>query len=191
MNLVFATHNKHKIKEVEKIMPKKIKLLSLSDINCHENIPETAGSFVGNARIKARHIYNHYGYNCFADDTGLEVEALKGNPGVYSARYAGENSNDSANRLKLLSEMVNFKNKTAHFKTVICLLLDGNEYLFEGICKGYITEEEKGKNGFGYDSVFVPQGYDCTFAELSLTRKNQISHRAIATNKLATFLNNL
>ncbi|PID70991.1 MAG: non-canonical purine NTP pyrophosphatase [Flavobacteriales bacterium] len=191
MNLVFATHNKHKIREVERIMPKKIKLLSLTDINCHENIPETAGSFAGNARIKARHIYNHYGYNCFADDTGLEVEALKGNPGVYSARYAGENSNDSTNRLKLLSEMVNFKNKTAHFKTVICLLLDGNEYLFEGICKGCITEEEKGKNGFGYDSVFVPQGYDCTFAELSLARKNQISHRAIATNKLAIFLNNL
>jgi len=186
--LVFATNNLHKLKEVSAILEHKIELLSLDDINCHTDIPETSDTLEGNALLKAQFIHNNYNLDCFADDTGLEVEALDGEPGVYSARYAGETHNSEANMLKLLRNMEGKENRKAQFRTVISLILDETEYQFEGIVKGKIITEKRGLSGFGYDPVFIPEGYNETFAELGDEIKNKISHRAQAVNKLCKFL---
>ena len=186
--LVFATNNLHKLNEVSTILENKIELLSLNDINCHIDIPETFNTLEGNALLKAQYIYSNYKLNCFADDTGLEVEALNGEPGVYSARYAGDIHNSEANMLKLLHNMENKENRQAQFRTVISLILDETEYQFEGIIKGKIITEKRGSSGFGYDPIFIPEGYDKTFAELGDEIKNKISHRAQAVNKLCRFL---
>lgn len=188
--LVVATNNAHKLKEIADILDEKIELLSLKDINCHVDIPETADTLEGNARQKALYIYKNYGMDCFADDTGLEVEALNGAPGVFSARYAGEDHDSEANMQKLLRELKGIENRKAQFRTAICLIMNGKEYLFEGIVKGEIIEEKRGVTGFGYDPIFVPEGYDLTFAELGNDIKNTISHRARAVEKLCLFLNN-
>ena len=188
--LVVATNNAHKLKEIADILDEKIELLSLKDINCHVDIPETANTLEGNARQKALYIYKNYGMDCFADDTGLEVETLNGAPGVFSARYAGEDHDSEANMQKLLRELKGKENRKAQFRTAICLIMNGKEYLFEGIVKGEIIEEKRGVTGFGYDPIFVPEGYDLTFAELGNDIKNTISHRARAVEKLCLFLNN-
>ena len=186
---VFATNNAHKLEEVTAILGNKIELLSMKDINCHADIPETADTLEGNALLKARYIFENYQLDCFADDTGLEVEALNGAPGVYSARYAGGEGHDAqANMLKLLHELEGKENRKAQFRTAISLILDGKEYLFEGVIKGEIIKEKRGDSGFGYDPVFMPEGYDRTFAELGNDIKNQISHRALAVQKLCEFL---
>ena len=189
--LVFATNNLHKLEEVSAILGNQIELLSLNDINCHIDIPETADTLEGNALLKSRFIYENYGMNCFADDTGLEVEALEGAPGVYSARYAGDGHNSEANMIKLLDNLKEKKNRKAQFRTAISLIIDEKEYLFEGIIKGEIGTIKKGESGFGYDPIFVPEGYNETFAELGSDIKNKISHRALAINKLCEFLHSL
>ena len=186
--LVFATNNAHKLEEIAAILREKIKLLSLKDIECTAEIPETANTLEGNATQKAEYIYQQYGLDCFADDTGLEVEALDGAPGVFSARYAGEGHNSEDNMQKLLQNLQGVTNRKAQFRTVICLIWDGKKYLFEGICKGEIIEEKRGNAGFGYDPIFVPEGYDQTFAELGNDIKNSISHRAKAVELLCNFL---
>lgn len=186
--LVFATNNPHKFKEVSVILRDKIRLLNLNDINCHTDIPETADTLEGNAFLKAQFIHTHYGINCFANDTGLEVEVLNGRPGVYSARYAGDTHNSEANMLKLLQDMEGKENRRAQFRTVISLIFDENTYNFEGLIKGRIIEEKRGLSGFGYDPIFIPEGYAETFAELGDEIKNKISHRAQAVNKLCKFL---
>lgn len=185
---VFATNNTHKLKEVSAILGKKIELLSMKDIDCNVDIPETADTLEGNALIKARYIFENYHLDCFADDTGLEVEALNGAPGVYSARYAGDAHDSEANMKKLLKEMENVENRRARFRTVFALIINGKEHLFEGIVKGEIIKNRKGTSGFGYDPVFVPEGYSQTFAEMGNELKNKISHRAMATQKLCHFL---
>lgn len=185
--LVFATNNAHKLEEVAAILGDKVELLSLNDIDCHIDIPETADTLEGNALLKSSFIHNNYGMDCFGDDTGLEVEALGGAPGVYSARYA-EGHDAQANMRKLLHELEGKENRKAQFRTAISLILDGKEYLFEGVIKGEIIEEKRGDSGFGYDPIFVPEGYDQTFAELGNEIKNQISHRALAVQKLCDFL---
>jgi XTP/dITP diphosphohydrolase len=189
--LVFATNNLHKLEEIRQIVSGEIRIRSLADIGCREEIPETADTLEGNALMKSRYIKEHYGCDCFADDTGLEVAALNNAPGVYSARYAGETRDFQANMNKLLQEMQGKKNRKARFRTVIALILDGKEYLFEGVINGSIIEEKKGSGGFGYDPLFTPDGYEHTFAELSAGVKNTISHRALAGKKLATFLSTL
>lgn len=190
--LVFATNNSYKLKEVSAILGDKVELLSLNDINCYDDITETADTLEGNALLKARYIYDKFGVDCFADDTGLEVEALNGAPGVYSARYAGGDGHDSeANMRKLLVELSDKENRKAQFRTVVALILGGKEYLFEGIVKGEIKQEKKGGEGFGYDPVFTPEGYSQTFAELGDEVKNQISHRSRAVHKLCEFLNSI
>ena len=189
--LVFATNNLHKLEEVSAILGNQIELLSLNDKNCHIDIPETADTLEGNALLKSRFIYENYGMNCFADDTGLEVEALEGAPGVYSARYAGDGHNSEANMIKLLDNLKEKKNRKAQFRTAISLIIDEKEYLFEGIIKGEIGTIKKGDSGFGYDPIFVPEGYNETFAELGSDIKNKISHRALAINKLCEFLHSL
>lgn len=189
--LVFATNNKHKLDEVRKITANLVNIVSLAKINCLEDIPETADTLEGNALLKARYIKEHYGFDCFADDTGLEVEALNNAPGVYSARYAGPGHDAQANMRKLLREMEGKENRKARFRTVIALILDGKEYLFDGIINGVITTEKKGESGFGYDPIFMPDGYTQTFAELGDDIKNTISHRALAVHKLAEFLSSL
>ena len=186
---VFATNNAHKLEEVTAILGNRIELLSLKDIHCHVDIPETADTLEGNALLKAQYIFENYQMDCFADDTGLEVEALNGAPGVYSARYAGGEGHDAqANMLKLLHELEGKENRKAQFRTAISLILDGKEYLFEGVIKGEIIKEKRGNSGFGYDPIFKPEGYDRTFAELGNDIKNQISHRALAVQKLCEFL---
>ena len=187
--LVFATNNAHKLEEIAFILGDKIELLSLKDIHCQADIPETADTLEGNAIQKAEYIHQHYGMDCFADDTGLEVEALNGAPGIYSARYAGEGHDSEANMKKLLENMQDKENRKAQFRTAICLIMDGETHLFEGIVKGEIIKEKKGGAGFGYDPIFVPEGYDLTFAELGNDIKNTISHRAKAVEKLCSFLN--
>lgn len=187
MQLVFATNNPNKLKEVQKLFPKEITLLSLADIGCMEDIPETAPDLEGNAILKANFVTERYGYACFADDTGLLVDALNGEPGVYSARYAGDQRNSGDNMDKLLGALGNRTDRSAHFKTVIALNIDKDQFLFQGVVEGEIAIERKGSEGFGYDPVFTPKGYDKTFAELPLTIKNQISHRAIAIQKLLAF----
>lgn len=187
--LVFATNNAHKLDEISSILGEKVELLSLKDIHCHVDIPETADTLEGNAMLKAEYIYKNYGLDCFADDTGLEVEALNGAPGVYSARYAGgEEHNAEANMQKLLQNMQGVQNRKAQFRTAICLILDGKKHLFEGIVKGEIIKEKRGSSGFGYDPIFVPEGYTKTFAEIGNETKNKISHRALAVEKLCRFL---
>ena len=182
--LVFATNNAHKLEEVAAILGDQVELLSLNDISC-----QTAETLEGNALLKSSYIYKNYHLDCFADDTGLEVEALNGAPGVYSARYAGGEGHDAqANMLKLLHELDGKENRKAQFRTAISLILDGKEYLFEGVIKGEIIKEKRGDSGFGYDPVFMPEGYDRTFAELGNDIKNQISHRALAVQKLCEFL---
>ncbi len=189
MKLVFATNNQHKLDEVRKISAQhNIEIVSLAEINCHDDIPETADTLDGNALQKAQYIREKFGLDCFADDTGLEVEVLNNAPGVYSARYAGPGHDSEANMKKLLKEMEGKENRKARFRTVIALLLDGETHLFEGIVEGSITTEKKGEKGFGYDPVFVPQGYDKTFAELGNDVKNKISHRARAVEQLEAFL---
>lgn len=187
--LVFATNNAHKLEEVAAILGEQIELLSLNDIGCHADIPETADTLEGNALLKSSFIFKNYGLDCFADDTGLEVEALNGAPGVYSARYAGGEGHDAqANMLKLLRELEGKENRKAQFRTAISLILYGKEYLFEGVIKGEIIKEKRGDSGFGYDPIFKPEGYDKTFAELGNDIKNKISHRALAVQKLCDFL---
>ena len=190
MKLVFATNNKHKLEEVRNILDKKFEILSLKDINCFEEIPETQNTIEGNASQKANYIYDKYKINCFADDTGLFINALNGEPGVYSARYAGENCSFEDNVKKVLEKLQTVPNRKAYFKTVISLIIEGKEYQFEGIINGTITEHKQGTAGFGYDPVFMPDGYTQTFAQLTSYEKNKISHRGIATKKLIFFLKN-
>lgn len=188
--LVFATNNAHKLEEIRAILGDKVEVLSLKDIQCDVDIPETADTLEGNAVLKAEYIYRHYGLDCFADDTGLEVEVLNGAPGVYSARYAGGEGHDSeANMRKLLVEMEGKTNRKAQFRTAICLIEGGAEHLFEGVVKGEIIEEKRGASGFGYDPVFMPEGYTETFAEMGSEEKNRISHRARAVQALCAYLN--
>ncbi|WP_282032261.1 non-canonical purine NTP diphosphatase [Winogradskyella eximia] len=191
MQLVFATNNLNKLKEVQAILPQHIKLLSLKEIACDEDIPETQPTIEGNAIQKAEYLKKHYGYDCFADDTGLEVEALNGAPGVFSARYAGPQRNAEDNTNKLLEELKDKPNRNAQFKTVIALHLNGKLHTFTGICKGEITTEKHGEGGFGYDPVFKAEGYKKTFAEISLEEKNKIGHRGKAVAQLLSFLNHL
>ncbi|WMQ64207.1 non-canonical purine NTP diphosphatase [Imtechella halotolerans] len=191
MKLVFATHNQHKLEEVQAIMPSGITLVSLNDINCHDDIPETATTFHGNAELKANYVYKQYQLDCFADDSGLEVIALDGAPGVYSARYAKDAKNGEDNIDLLLKNLEGVEQREAQFITVIALQLNGKIHYFEGIIKGEITTKKRGINGFGYDPVFQPLGYDQTFAELPPEIKNRISHRAIAIDKLLAFLKTL
>lgn len=186
--LVFATHNAHKLEEMRAIL-NNYNIIGLNEINCHEEIVEDADTLEGNAKIKADFVTNNYHIDCFADDTGLEVEALDGAPGVYSARYAGEGCSFQDNVNKLLEAMKGVENRKARFRTVIALNLDGKQYLFEGIVNGTIVKEQHGAGGFGYDPIFLPDGYEHTFAEMSLELKNKISHRGLATQKLMNYLN--
>lgn len=188
MELVFATNNMNKLSEVQAMLTN-VKLVTLKDINCLEDIPETAPTIEGNALQKAQYIITHFDKNCFADDTGLEVHALDGAPGVFSARYAGSEKNAEDNMNLLLKNLTNHTDRSAQFKTVIALILNGKEYLFEGICKGTIIAEKRGHKGFGYDPIFVPDGYEITFAEMPMEEKAIISHRGIAIRKLIDFLN--
>lgn len=186
--LVFATNNAHKLEEVREVVKDKFEIISLKDIGCNEDIAETGATLIENALIKVRYVKEKYGYDCFGDDTGLEVEALNGAPGVFSARYAGDGHDAKANMKKLLKELDGEKDRKACFRTVIALILDGQEYLFEGRIDGDILTEEHGTTGFGYDPVFRPSGYSQTFAELGMEVKNEISHRALAVKKLCDFL---
>jgi XTP/dITP diphosphohydrolase len=189
MKLVFASNNKHKVKEISHILDNKITLLSLEEINIHEDIPEDDPHIEGNALFKARYVFNATGLNVFADDTGLEIEALNGQPGVHSARFAGENKDSSANIAKVLRMLDGIENRKARFRTVIALIFESKEYLFEGIISGTIIDEKRGDAGFGYDPIFIPEGHQLTFAQMTLTDKNKISHRALAFGKLKDFLN--
>ena len=191
MKLVFATNNAHKLSEIRAMLGNEIQVMSLAEIDCHDDIPETADTLEGNALIKARWVKERYGLDCFADDTGLEVEALNGGPGVHTARYAYPDRHDpEANTRKLLSELQNKSDRTAQFRTVIALILNGEEHLFEGIVRGEIAPEERGTEGFGYDPVFMPEDTGLTFAQLGVDVKNRISHRARAVQKLVEFLKN-
>lgn len=189
--IVFATNNPHKLEEIRQIAGTNLEILSLAEIGCHDDIPETADTLEGNALIKARYIKEKYGYDCFADDTGLEIVALGNEPGVYSARYAGEDCNPQRNMEKVLNKMAGIKERQASFRTVIALIWENETYLFEGAIQGEITTGKRGDAGFGYDPIFQPTGYTRTFAELGEEEKNKISHRAIATGKLLQFLRNI
>ena len=191
MKLLFATQNPHKLFEIKHLIPSKIELLDLSKFNFSEEIPEDHHTLEENASQKAWYVYNKTGVNCFADDTGLEIDALGGKPGVLSARYAGELKNPSENMKKVLSELHNIQNRTCRFRTIISLIIDGKEKLFEGKINGKIITQASGNEGFGYDPIFVPNGYSVTFAEMPISEKNKISHRAIAFNKLKEFLETL
>jgi XTP/dITP diphosphohydrolase len=186
--LIFATNNKHKLTEIQSIVGSEFSIRSLEDIGCTEDIAETAATLEGNALLKAEYVFNKFGMNCFADDTGLEVEALDGRPGVFSARYASSGHDFEANIDKVLSELNGVSNRKARFRTVIALHLDGSVHYFEGIVNGKIIHTRKGIKGFGYDPVFLPDGYELTFAEMPLSEKNKISHRARAVGKLVDFL---
>lgn len=188
LKLVFATNNHNKLKEVQAMLTN-FEIVSLADINCFEDIPETAKTLEGNAIIKANFITDTFGLNCFADDTGLEVEALNNEPGVYSARYAGKENNAENNMHKLLNELGDNSNRKAQFRTAIALNINRKKYIFEGICKGEILNKKQGKSGFGYDPIFKPKGYQKSFAEMDMKEKSTISHRGKAIEKLVTFLN--
>jgi XTP/dITP diphosphohydrolase len=190
MKIVFASNNKNKIIELQSMLPDSVTILSLESIGCHEEIPETASTIEGNAILKANYVTQKYGYDCFADDTGLEVLALDGAPGVYSARYAGEQRNPEDNMNLLLKNLTDKETRAAQFKTVIALNLNGEQHLFTGIAKGEITLEKIGNQGFGYDPIFQPEGYTETFAQLPLELKNEISHRGKATKQLLAHLKN-
>lgn len=191
MVFVFATRNKNKVEELQLLIPSHFRVLSLHDVHCMEDIPETDPTIEGNAAIKSFYVYEKYHHNCFADDTGLEIEALDGRPGVLSARYAGEEANAEKNIAKVLKEMEGIENRNARFKTIISLVIDGNEVQFEGLVNGTILTEKRGSSGFGYDSIFMPHGHPLTFAEMNLMDKNKISHRAMAVNKLVEHLNKI
>jgi len=186
--IVFATNNKHKAAEVELLLGKDFLINTLSSIGCFEDVPETSDSLEGNARQKAKYVFDNYGIDCFADDTGLEVESLNGEPGIYSARYAGNQRSAEDNMALLLANLERQENRNAQFRTVISLVIDGEYYSFEGIAKGVITMKNSGTKGFGYDPIFRPLGYDITFSEMSKEEKNLISHRGIAIRKLVKFL---
>lgn len=188
LQLVFASNNNNKIKEIQQLVPTDIQILSLKDIGCEADIPETADTIEGNAILKANYVTEHYGYPCFADDSGLEIDALNGAPGVYSARYAGSQRNDDDNMNKVLEKLQNETNRKANFKTVIALNMNGEQHLFTGIINGEIIHEKRGTNGFGYDPVFVADGYQKTFAELTMEEKSTISHRGKAVKQLVSFL---
>ena len=188
MKLVFATNNQHKLNEVKELLPSTVEILTLEDIGCFEDIEETAETLEGNAKIKSDHVRNKYGFDSFADDTGLEVEALDGEPGVYSARYAGENATFEDNVQKMLKAMSGIKNRKARFRTVISLYLNGEQLFFEGKCDGYIEASVSGSKGFGYDPIFRPEGFDKTFAEMDRATKGRISHRGLAVEKLVSYL---
>ena len=190
MKLVFATHNKNKVREVKALMPSYLELLSLTDIGCFDEIPETSSTIEGNALLKANFVKEHYGFDCFADDTGLEVQELNNEPGVYSARYAGPDNDAQANMGKLLANLNNKSNRTAHFKTVIALIQSDKTELFTGTCKGSITRDKKGASGFGYDPIFQPNGFEKTFAEMTLDQKSEIGHRGKAVRLLINYLSN-
>ena len=189
--LVFATNNPHKLREVSAILESEYQIISLNELNCEDDIPETANTLEGNALIKAKYIFDKFGLDCFADDTGLEVESLHGEPGVYSARYAGENNNANENMIKVLNKLGNSSNRKSCFRTVIALIMSGETYFFEGKIDGDISLKPTGSSGFGYDPIFVPKGYKQSFAELSSDEKNIISHRALAVKKLVEHLKNL
>ncbi|MDC1105270.1 non-canonical purine NTP diphosphatase [Prolixibacteraceae bacterium] len=188
MKIIFATHNPNKLKEIQEMVGDSYQVLGLHDINCHEEIAETALTLEGNALIKSTYIHDKYGQNCFSDDTGLEVESLNGAPGVYSARYAGPDCLAEDNMHKLLHELKGSENRKAQFRTVISLIIDDEKYEFEGIVKGEITTERSGEDGFGYDPIFKPDGYSRTFSEMTSSEKNLISHRGVAVRKLSLFL---
>jgi len=188
MKLIFASHNEHKTTEIRQLLPPDIQLLSLNDLNYHDEIEESAATLEGNAMLKARHVFTLFKLPCFADDSGLEVEALDNRPGVYSARYAGEPKNDDRNISKLLDDLKGTTNRSARFRTVITLILPTTSLSFEGIIEGEITREKKGSNGFGYDPVFQPIESSITFAQMSMEQKNTISHRALALEKMISFL---
>ena len=190
MNLIFATSNSNKLKEIKNLLPKEICINDLNSLNFFEEIPENENSIKKNAEFKANFIHSKYNINVFADDTGLEVRVLNGEPGVYSARYAGEDCNSNKNMEKLLKKLINKENRKARFKTVIALVLNNKLHHFEGIVNGTIAHSKKGDKGFGYDPIFVPEGYKKSFAELSLNEKNEISHRSIAVKKLINFIKN-
>lgn len=187
--IVFATNNAHKLHEVQNMVPPQFKLLSLDDVKIDEDIPEEQATLEGNAIQKARYIYDKLNINVFADDTGLEIEALNGEPGVYSARYAGEEKSAQNNMQLVLDKLDGKENRKAQFRTVICLIYKNKEHLFEGIVKGEMLSKKTGNEGFGYDPIFKPDGYDCSFAEMPLSEKNTISHRSRAIKKLINFLN--
>ena len=189
LKLVFATNNLNKLKEVQAMLTN-FEIVSLAEINCIDDIAETAETLEGNAIIKANYITEKYGLNCFADDTGLEVEALNNEPGVYSARYAGNENNAEENMKKLLNELSDTSNRKAQFRTAVALNINGKQYIFEGICKGTILKEKQGEKGFGYDPIFMPSGFNKSFAEMNMIEKGTISHRGKAIEKLVTFLNN-
>ncbi|MBN4082127.1 non-canonical purine NTP diphosphatase [bacterium AH-315-B15] len=191
MEIVFATSNKNKAAEIQRLLPPTILLKTLEDIGCYEEIPETADSIEGNARQKAIYVRDTYQVNCFADDTGLEVEALNGEPGIYSARYAGLQNSADDNMNLLLSNLAEHDNRSAQFRTVIALCLNGQEYVFEGLAEGEITANKSGSEGFGYDPIFKPSGFDLTFSEMTMEEKNAISHRGKAVQKLIDFLTTL
>lgn len=188
INLIFATSNQNKVLEIQKILPKKFNIKSLKDLNYFEDVPENETTIEGNAVFKAKYIYEKFNINVFADDTGLEVEALNGEPGVHSARYAGTTRNSEKNIKKLLKNLKNIKNRNARFKTVIALIINNKLHIFSGIVEGYILDSPKGNNGFGYDPIFCPNGFDKSFAELTLKEKNLISHRSLAMKKLIDFI---
>lgn len=188
IKLVFATNNQHKLEEVQKILGPHFELLSLADIGCNEDIPETAPTLEGNASQKSRYVFEKYGFDCFADDTGLEVEALNGQPGVYSARYAGPQRSSADNMKLLLLKMDKIKQRNARFRTVVSLIISGKEILFEGIVNGQILSTPRGDEGFGYDPVFQPDGYNVSFAQMAMDEKNSISHRGRAIEKLTAYL---
>jgi XTP/dITP diphosphohydrolase len=193
MDLIFATHNRHKVSEVQAMLPAGIHVRSLSDLGCDEDIPETADTLQGNALQKAQFVHERYHCNCFADDTGLEIDALDGRPGVYSARYAGEGCSFDDNVRKVLAELENvpLEQRTARFRTVVALILDGRTYFFEGKVEGFMTLERHGVEGFGYDPIFLPEGYGQTFAEMDASEKNRISHRGRAMAQMVGFLERL
>ena len=188
MKLVFATNNLNKLSEIRPLVPSGIEILSLKDINCNEQLPETNPTLQENALQKAKYVFDNYGFNCFADDTGLEIDALGGEPGVYSARYAGEDCSAEDNMKKALDKLEGEKERSAKFRTVIALIIDGEETLFEGECKGRMTNIKSGAEGFGYDPIFIPEGYELTFSEMNKDEKGKISHRGKAVKKLVRFL---
>ena len=188
MQLVFATNNLNKLSELQDLLPSNIELIGLKNIGCNQELPETQNTLEGNAMQKAEFVFEHFGYNCFADDTGLEVGALKNEPGVYSARYAGQNCSPNDNIQKVLQKLVGRNDRNARFRTVIALIIDGKKSLFEGECKGKITKERKGEKGFGYDSIFLPKEVNITFAQMTKKQKGAISHRGRAIKKLVKFL---
>ena len=191
MKIVFATNNPNKLKEIQSLIPKEIEIISLNEIGCNEDIPETGDTLEANAFQKAHYIKDNFNYDCFADDTGLEIDELNGDPGVYSARYAGPERNANANMNKVLNELKGKKNRKAQFRTAIALILKGEEHLFEGKVEGYISKDKQGNEGFGYDPIFIPENNIRSFAQMSMQEKGAISHRGRAVKKLVTYLNNL